>query len=279
MTTDINIVQKYFANQERFLLSIELNGFEYDLCPPEDEYGFDNRKHNEEIVLQLKNFGKEITPTIDNLIDCINVFLNDKEKMINAMRFICTMDPLRNLFNGDKTKYRNCQEKLYINLEKELLKRKEFLEFVKSKHNLYLSSPKKSIVAKSKNTHAESDTSDIPIDVQDYFKKNREKFVSPILDVRQSALFFHYLREFELITNVNNTNLATVVTCLTTHSESNIRKAFTHIDEIKMDAYKYVNSEIKKDNVHSSVNLEAVKKALTIIVEAIDKQIVRNKNK
>lgn len=89
------------------------------------------------------------------------------------------------------------------------------------------------------------------------------------LDIRQTALLFHYLKENDLILKYDNKNLSRIVQALTGHSGQNLRanEGFGVIVDIKRDKSK--PKSIKKSNY----NLSTVRKALSDILKQIDKDI------
>lgn len=82
------------------------------------------------------------------------------------------------------------------------------------------------------------------------------------LDIYQTAILFHLLRETEIFINYSNADLAKFAHYLTGHSEQNLRtdKGFSNIYDIML----------QKRNGKKAYNLHVLKKALLSVVEKID---------
>jgi hypothetical protein len=97
-----------------------------------------------------------------------------------------------------------------------------------------------------------------------------------ILDIRQSALLFHYLAEKGIIKRLPDDRLALLVSELTGHSHNTLRttKGFGVIHDIISDKVKNANYKAVK-----CYNLQSVKIALESIIELITNEISRQAKK
>jgi hypothetical protein len=95
------------------------------------------------------------------------------------------------------------------------------------------------------------------------------------LDIRQTALLFYYLREFELVLKYNDDSLVKIICALTGHSEQNIRtkKGFGIIQDIKRDIPDTKTRQFKEV---PNYNLNVLRSVLNEIIEEIDEQTKKN---
>lgn len=109
----------------------------------------------------------------------------------------------------------------------------------------------------------------------DQSKRKRAHLTIQKLDIRQTALFFYYLRKFDFVLDYADDSFAKIINVLTGHSEQNIRtkKGFGVIGSIKNDE---PDSKPKYFIEKPNHNLEVLKSALLEIIKEIDNQIEKN---